>query len=84
MGINGRLPAFWALPNSFLGGATAAACIGAINCIGNLGGFVGPSLLGYLSGNGDSYRSGVLCLTGASFLAAILLTARRKSLTPGT
>ena len=48
MGVNGRLPAFWALPAALLGGATAAASIGAINCIGNLGGFVGPYILGAL------------------------------------
>ena len=49
IGISARLPAFWAIPASLLGGATAAASIGAINCIGNLGGFAGPYLLGALS-----------------------------------
>ena len=80
MGINGRLPPFWTLPSSFLGGATAAACIGAMNCIGNLGGFVGPYVLGALSTyTGGSYASGVLFLASASFLAALMvLLVRRK------
>jgi MFS transporter, ACS family, tartrate transporter len=80
MGINGRLPPFWAMPSSFLGGATAAACIGAMNCIGNLGGFVGPYVLGALSTyTGGSYASGVLFLASASFLAALMvLLVRRK------
>jgi ACS family tartrate transporter-like MFS transporter len=83
MGINGRLPAFWAMPAQLLGGTAAAACIGAINCVGNLGGFVGPYVLGFLSAHsGGSYSSGVLFLTAASFLAAamVLLVRRPKAL----
>ena len=40
-------PPFWALPTDFLSGRKAAAGIAAINSIGNLGGFVGPSLIGW-------------------------------------
>ena len=73
IGISARLPAFWTLPASLLGGATAAASIGAINSIGNLGGFVGPYLLGALSNATGSYSSGIWYLTGASVLAAVLI-----------
>jgi ACS family tartrate transporter-like MFS transporter len=80
IGISARLPAFWALPASLLGGATAAAAVGAINCIGNLGGFVGPYLLGALSTATGGYSSGMWYLTGASGLAAVLiLLVRTKS-----
>jgi ACS family tartrate transporter-like MFS transporter len=41
-----HLPAFWPLPTRFLGAAAAAAAIGFINMIGNLGGSVGPMLVG--------------------------------------
>jgi MFS transporter, ACS family, tartrate transporter len=79
IGISARLPAFWALPASLLGGATAAASIGAINSIGNLGGFVGPYLLGALSTATGSYSSGIWYLSGASVLAgALILLVRRK------
>ena len=37
---------FWALPSLFLSRATAAVSIAAINSIGNLGGFVGPYMIG--------------------------------------
>ncbi len=77
IGISARLPAFWALPASLLGGATAAASIGAINCLGNLGGFVGPYLLGALSTATGSYSAGIWYLTGASVLAAILILGVR-------
>jgi MFS transporter, ACS family, tartrate transporter len=73
IGISARLPAFWALPASLLGGATAAAAVGAINCIGNLGGFVGPYLLGALSTATGSYSIGIWYLAGASALAAVLM-----------
>ncbi|HLJ50326.1 MAG TPA: MFS transporter [Bryobacteraceae bacterium] len=73
IGMNGRLPAFWALPTAFLGGTSAAACIGAINCIGNLGGFVGPYIVGYLS-SAAGFSGGVLALAATTLLggAAIL------------
>jgi len=79
MGINGRLPAFWALPPALLGGTSAAACIGAINCVGNLGGFVGPYMLGFLSTHsGGSYASGVLFLSVTAVVAAILVVLVRR------
>jgi ACS family tartrate transporter-like MFS transporter len=73
IGISARLPAFWALPASLLGGSMAAASVGAINCIGNLGGFVGPYLLGALSTATGSYSTGIGYLAGASVLAAVLI-----------
>ena len=80
MGINGRLPGFWALPSQFLGGTAAAASIGAINCIGNLGGFVGPYILGFLSDqSGGSYSSGVIFLSAAAFLGAFLILLVRRN-----
>ena len=41
-----HLPAFWPIPTMFLGATAAASAIGFINMIGNLGGFVGPYLVG--------------------------------------
>src|SRR5947199_446194 len=44
-----HLPAFWPLPSTFLGAAAAASAIGFINMMGNLGGFVGPAMVGKLA-----------------------------------
>ena len=41
-----HLPAFWPIPTTFLGSAAAASAIGFINMIGNLGGSVGPTVVG--------------------------------------
>jgi MFS family permease len=37
---------FWSLPTAFLSGTAAAAGIAWINALGNLGGYVGPDLIG--------------------------------------
>jgi MFS transporter, ACS family, tartrate transporter len=69
-GIYGFLPGFWALPTSFLTGTAAAASIGLINSIGNLGGFAGPYVVGYLSKRTNSFMPGMLYLSLSAFLAA--------------
>lgn len=79
IGLNARLPAFWALPHSFLEGAPAAASIGAINCFGGLGGFFGPYLLGALSTAAGNYNGGVWYLTGACLVAGVLVLLVRPS-----
>ncbi|MCA1324733.1 MFS transporter [Herbaspirillum sp. alder98] len=55
---------FWALPTLFLSRETAAVSIAVINSLGNLGGFVGPSLIGYIKGSGHSATLGLLVLSG--------------------
>jgi MFS family permease len=42
LGVVGSMPIFWAIPPAFLAGTAAAAGIGLVNSVGNLGGFVGP------------------------------------------
>jgi ACS family tartrate transporter-like MFS transporter len=62
-GLKGCLPAFWALPSLFLTQTAAAGSIGFINSVGNLGGFFGPSLLGWLKTHTGSFVGGLLCLS---------------------
>ncbi|MEO6186134.1 MAG: MFS transporter [Steroidobacteraceae bacterium] len=65
---------FWSFPGSMLTGAGIAAGLAAINSFGNLGGFVGPYLLGLLSGWLGSRTAGVGVL-GAFMACAGLLIA---------
>src|SRR5208283_2430291 len=44
LGVIGSMPVFWPLPSAFLAGTAAAAGIGIVNSIGNLGGYVGPNI----------------------------------------
>ncbi len=78
-GMYGYLPGFWALPTSFLSGTAAAASIGLINSIGNLGGFVGPYLVGYLSNRTGSFRGGLMCLSVSAVLAAGMILSLREA-----
>jgi nitrate/nitrite transporter NarK len=70
---------FWAIPPLFLGGTAAAAGIAMINAVGNLGGFVGPSLMGWLRKGTESYTAGLLVLAAALTLQAILVLSLRLS-----
>lgn len=55
---------FWPLPSTFLTGAAAAAGIGLVNSIGNLGGFVGPYINGWAKEYFGDY-SASMCVLGA-------------------
>jgi MFS transporter, ACS family, tartrate transporter len=78
-GTYGYFPGFWALPTSFLSGTAAAASIGLINSIGNLGGFVGPYVVGYLSRQTGSFVWGVLYLAGSALVAAVCILFLRAT-----
>jgi sugar phosphate permease len=78
-GMFGYLPGFWALPTSFLTGTAAAASIGLINSIGNLGGFVGPYIVGYVSKTTNSFAGGVLYLSFSALLAACFVLSIRAT-----
>jgi ACS family tartrate transporter-like MFS transporter len=78
-GTAGYLPGFWALPTSFLTGTAAAAAFGLINSFGNLGGFVGPYVVGYLSKHTGSYFGGVLYLSASALVASILILSLRAT-----
>jgi ACS family tartrate transporter-like MFS transporter len=71
------LSVFWAIPPIFLGGTGAAAGIALINSLGNLGGFVGPTVVGWLRGTSGTYTSGLLVLVGALVIEAILVASMR-------
>jgi MFS family permease len=63
------LPVFWSLPSTFLTGLAAAGGIALINSIGNLSGFSGPYITGWLTGlTGDAKLA--LWVVGALSLAA--------------
>ena len=70
-GLKAYLPSFWSLPSLFLAGSAAAGSIGLINSIGNLGGFLGPFLVGSIEAMTGSFESGLLFLAGSSALGAL-------------
>jgi ACS family tartrate transporter-like MFS transporter len=68
VGIWGALGPFWAMATSFLSCSAAAAGIALINSVGNLGGFLGPYLMGWLKEATIHYTAGLAVL--AAILAA--------------
>ncbi|KQT61729.1 hypothetical protein ASG52_02025 [Methylobacterium sp. Leaf456] len=82
MGVFAALPTFWTLPTALLSGRAAAGGIALVNAVGGIGGFVGPSLMGWIkdaTGRFDAALAAVgllLVLTG--LLAARLGRARSR------
>jgi MFS transporter, ACS family, tartrate transporter len=82
-GIKAYQPAFWSLPSLFLTGAAAAGSIGLINSIGNLGGFLGPTVLGTVEKYTGSFVGGIYYLCASMMVCATIITligiGRRES-----
>jgi ACS family tartrate transporter-like MFS transporter len=77
MGQRSVMSVFWAIPPMLLGGTAAAAGIGLINAIGNLGGFFGPSIMGTLRESTGGYTGGLLVLAAALVLEALIVMSLR-------
>ena len=76
----GAHPVFWAMPAALLSGTAAAAGIALINSIGNLGGFVGPYLVGLVKDATGSTDGGLVAL--AVLLGIGAFTATRVAHDP--
>ncbi len=73
IGVKAYLPAFWALPSLFLTESAAAAGIGLINSFGNLGGWAGPSILGYVKEATREYTYGLWFLSFSALASSIVI-----------
>ena len=71
-GIWSTLGPFWSLPTAFLSGRAAAGGVALINSVGNVGGFVGPYIIGYVRQATQSFTNGMLVLAGTLLIAALL------------
>jgi ACS family tartrate transporter-like MFS transporter len=83
-GVYGLLAPFWSMPNEFLSGFSAAAGIAFINSVGNIGGFVGPYVMGTISKQTGSFRGGLVVASISLFTSAMLILALRKRIAPET
>jgi ACS family tartrate transporter-like MFS transporter len=83
-GVYSGLATFWSVPPLFLGGTAAAGAFALINCVGNLSGFVGPGLMGWLLQTTGSYRAGLWMCVGVPLVAAISMQLLASSCQPKT
>jgi MFS family permease len=64
---------FWPIPSSFLTGSAAAGGLAIIVSVGNLGGFVGPYLIGVIKQSTDSFSWALISVAACLAVAAILI-----------
>ena len=76
-GIWSTLGPFWSLPTTFLSGTAAAGGIALINSVGNMGGFVGPTVVGFLKERTQRFESGLLALAASLVIAGLLALSLR-------
>jgi ACS family tartrate transporter-like MFS transporter len=72
-GSNAPKGPLWALPGMFLSGTSAAAGIAWINSMGNIGGLIGPWLIGWIKGRWGSYSGGLYVVGAMMALSAVLM-----------
>jgi ACS family tartrate transporter-like MFS transporter len=72
IGFYGSKGPFWSMPPAMLTGTAAAAGIAWINAAGNLGGFFGPSAVGWAKDFTGSFAGGLYALAGFSLVSAIV------------
>lgn len=72
-GLKAYQPAFWTLPYIFLTSSAAAASIGLINSVGNLGGQMGPLVLGQIEHVTGSFKGGLYFLACSMTVCAIIV-----------
>lgn len=70
-GILAFQASFWALPSGFLTGSAAAGGLAMIVSVGNLGGFVGPSLIGYIRQTSGEFMWALLAVSAVLLVGAL-------------
>jgi len=72
VGIYGSRPSFWPMPSIFLTGAAAAVGMALINSIGNLGGYIGPQIVGWIKDTTKSFEWALYFMAGCAALSTAL------------
>jgi ACS family tartrate transporter-like MFS transporter len=80
MGVYAALVVLWTLPQSFLGGTAAAGAIALVNCVANLGGFLGPTIVGYLKAATGTYTAAMGFFAGGLIMTVVVIMALSRSI----
>jgi MFS transporter, ACS family, tartrate transporter len=73
IGVFCTFAVFWTLPTAWLSGTAAAGAIALINSIGNLAGFGGPYLIGWVKEATGSTSTGLLVLAVLPLIGGLLV-----------
>jgi len=72
LGVIGSMPLFWPLPSAFLAGTAAAAGIGIVNSVGNLGGYFGPNIPIWAKAVSSNQSAALYIIAGILMVGAVL------------
>lgn len=72
VGVSCAKPPLWSMPTMFLSGTAAATGIATINSLGNLGGFAGPAMIGWIKQATGSFAGGLYFVAGLMALSAVI------------
>lgn len=75
MGLASMLGPFWTLATATVSGVGAAAGIALINSVGNVGGFVGPYIIGYVRDTTGTFSAGLVVVGAILALGGVLALA---------
>lgn len=64
---------YWAIPSGFLTGRAAAGGLALIVSVGNLGGFVGPSMIGFLKQFSGGFTVPLIAVSAVLLLGALTI-----------
>jgi ACS family tartrate transporter-like MFS transporter len=79
VGTYAPMSVWWSYPTTFLSGAAAAGAVGMINSVGNLGGFLGPYLTGWVRQTTGSFAAALLYLALSLTAAGLLILTLRNA-----
>ena len=80
IGIYASMGVWWTIPTTFLTGPAAAASVALINSCGNLGGWVGPYMMGWVKTNTGSFDLGYFLMAAFMFLAGLTVLTLKYGL----
>ena len=78
-GVFSGLATYWTVPPLFLGGTAAAGAFALINSFGNLSGFFGPAMMGWLRQATGNYKAGLWACVAVPVIAALSMALLSKS-----
>ncbi|MFL6579058.1 MAG: MFS transporter [Povalibacter sp.] len=79
LGLGGAQGVFWSIPTSFLQRSVAAIGITLINLIGNIGGLLGPYVIGMIRARSESFSGPVWFVAAVMACGAILISLLHAS-----
>ncbi len=78
IGVFGPFGVWWSYPTTFLSGAAAAGAIGLINSSGNIGGYVGPYIIGIIKDITNSFEISFVILACMVLASGIMMLTLKK------